>query len=195
MACPAVCCSGCALVPLGDANPGANMTNFTVLIGIALSDQREEGCGNLGVLRGMHQPIAATCAQQSKAGHAIGPGSPGWERLDSSSPNGSGIHYLPDGVEGVGLDGAIAGSDGKLWPTPSLVKLNVGDAVLVHHGCPHSASWNLCDDPRVMVYFRLTKMGRPDGCSACYPEALENPWLEWQGLAEVLRGAGGAAKL
>lgn len=62
------------------------------------------------------------------------------------------MHYLPDGIEAHGRDGVIQGSDGKLWPVPHLIKMDVGDAVMVHHACPHSASWNLWSEPRVMVY-------------------------------------------
>ena len=181
--------NGCALVPGDGANPGANLTNFTAIVGVALSDQTRDGRGNLGVLRGMHLPISAACARQASAGHAIGPGNPGWERLDTAAPNGVGVQYLPDGVEAESLDGAARGLDGKLWPAPTLIKMGLGDAVVVHHACPHSSSWNLWSEPRVMVYFRLTRVGRPEGKAATYPEALCEPFLEFDGVRGALSNA------
>ena len=67
------------------------------------------------------------------------------------------MHYLPDGIEALGHDGVIQGPDGKLWPAPHLIKMDVGDAVMVHHACPHSASWNLSSEPRVMVYLLVIR--------------------------------------
>ena len=104
------------------------------------------------MLRSLHLPISEACAKQRAAGHTIGPDNPGWRRLEESAPNGVGVRYLPDGMEAQGRDGVLEGPDGKLWPLPHLIKLGIGDAVMLHHACPHSASWNLWSEPRVMVY-------------------------------------------
>ena len=181
--------NGCELRPGGDENPGANLTNFTMNVGIALSDQSEEGRGNLGVIRGLHKPIADRCAAQRAAGNDIGPDQPGWARLDPCAPNGVGVQYLPDDVELEAPDGCLHGPDGKPWPVPTLIKLNIGDAVMVHHATPHSASWNLWREPRIMAYFRLVRHGRPQPCASTYPEALADPWHEYPGLHAVLGDA------
>lgn len=54
----------------GDAS---NLANFTVLVGVALSDQTMEGCGNLGLLRGGWKVINDVLHQQHCAGGPMGP--------------------------------------------------------------------------------------------------------------------------
>ena len=58
-----------------DGLPSGNFAMFSLLIGVALSDQTVEGCGNLGVFPGSHfelqpyiQRFAAFCEQRQLAG-------------------------------------------------------------------------------------------------------------------------------
>ena len=44
--------------------------NFTMLAGVALSDQMEDGAGQLGLLRGAHHVIERVYQQQAAAGCA-----------------------------------------------------------------------------------------------------------------------------
>ena len=78
------------------------------------------------------------------------------------------MRYLPDGIEGQGRDGVAEGRDGKLWPVPHLIKMGIGDAVMLHHACPHSASWNLWSQPRVMVYLYVQSR-HSQGCRMLLP--------------------------
>jgi hypothetical protein len=46
----------------------ANIQNFTALVGVALTDQRKEGVGNLGVLKGAHHAMEEFFQEQAAAG-------------------------------------------------------------------------------------------------------------------------------
>ena len=119
----------------------------------------------------------------------------GWEREVESSDNGHGIRWFPDSVGAASAKGARSGPDGRLWPLPTLVKLRAGDAIVCHHALPHAASWNSGQEPRVMVYFRLTRTDRPEGCASSYPDAMCDPWLEYEGLRATVAELGGGARL
>ena len=45
---------------------------------------------------------------------------------------------------------------GRLWPRPTQLLLEEGDAVIVHWATPHAAVRNLGADVRYMVYMRIT---------------------------------------
>ena len=47
--------------------------------------------------------------------------------------------------------------------------------------------------PRVMVYFRLTRLDRPPGCASAFPAAMCDPFLEWTGLRHPAAAAAAAA--
>ena len=47
---------------------GMNITNFTALVGVALSDQRREGVGNLGLLKGAHLKMGEFFRWQQEGG-------------------------------------------------------------------------------------------------------------------------------
>jgi hypothetical protein len=85
-----------------------------------------------------------------------------------------------------------------LFPKPTLVPLAVGDAVICHHGVPHSSSFNAGPEERIQVYFRLVRSDRPPGCEKAYPAAEINNWLEWDGVrpvAEAQKRAAAAASM
>ena len=129
-----------------DETKTVSTTNFTCLIGIPLSDQSEEGCGNVGLLPGGCHAYEELYQRQREAGTNLGPEGLDWPRVDFDAPNGHGINYLPDFVREK-FDG-WRGPDGKMWPEPELVKMVPGDAVVVLHSCPHGASINESADPR-----------------------------------------------
>lgn len=161
---------------------GANIANFTTLLGIALSDQRDVGAGNLGVLAGAHHPTAKFFRSQRASGGPLGPDGPGWPRIDHAAPNRCGLRHYPDIVRAAFAADAAHTADGKLWPKPTLLQLAPGDAVIALHGLPHSATRVEGPDPRLMAYFRITSSARPKPNVRVYPDALCDPWLEWRGL-------------
>ena len=166
---------------------GTTIKNFTALLGIPLSDQTREGCGNLGLLRGAHHDIEAFFQHQQNLGGPLGPDGPDWERFDNSAPNKCGLRHYPESVREKFTEGAEYTSDGRSWPRPTLVKAKPGDAILVLHSVPHCATRVSTEEPRLMIYFRLTSANRPAGNETIYPEALCDIWLEWDGMRDTVQ--------
>ena len=164
----------------------ANVLNFTGLLGIPLSDQMVEGSGNLGLLRGAHHPISEFFASQRERGGPLGPDGPGWERIDRMAPNQSGLRHYPDQVKNQFKEDAAYTSNGQIWPKPTLIKVRPGDAVLTLHAVPHCATRLEGVSPRLMAYFRFVVADRPSDQVHCYPDALCDCWLEWEGMREVV---------
>ena len=166
---------------------GTTIKNFTALLGVPLSDQTVEGCGNLGLLKGAHHDIEAFFQYQRKAGGPLGPDGPGWERFDQKAPNSCGLRHYPDRVREKFIKNAEYTGDGRFWPRPTLVKAKPGDAILALHSVPHCATRVTTGEPRLMIYFRLTSANRPHGNEAIYPDALCNIWLEWDGMRDTVQ--------
>ena len=164
----------------------ANISNFTGLIGIPLSDQMVEGSGNLGLLRGAHHPISEFFQYQRDQGGPLGPDGPDWQRMDTDAPNRGGLRHYPDQVRGKFTKDAEYTSDGRMWPKPTLIKVKPGDAVLALHAVPHCATRLEGYTPRLMAYFRFTAANRPSRNPHVYPDALCDCWLEWKGMREVV---------
>ena len=165
---------------------GSNIRNFAALVAVALSDQTAEGSGNFGVLRGAHHHIERFFRDQREAGGPIGPDGPNWERIDRDAPNGCGLRHYPDAVRRAFTRGAHRTPDGKLWPKPTLLRLAPGDAAIVLHAVPHGATRVSVSEPRLMAFFRVTPLTRPEGNRAVYPDALCDIWREWPGMADVV---------
>lgn len=164
----------------------SNVSNFTALLGIPLSDQSEPGNGNLGLLRGAHHHIATFFSQQRESGGPLGPDGPNWDRIDTEAPNGCGLRHYPDYVRSQYREDAAFTADGKMWPKPDLIRVRPGDAVLALHAVPHCSTRNEVEVPRLMVYFRLLSQNRPDGNRFNYPDALCDCWLEWEGMQSTV---------
>ena len=164
-----------------------NMSNFTTLAGVALSDQRQEGAGNLGLLKGAHRKLERFFREQREAGGPLGPDGPGWPREHLEAPNGHGLRHYPDAVRESYERNAAFTADGHMWPKPTLMKLAPGDAVIVHQATPHGATLIDGPDPRFMLYFRTTPKSRPEQNRRIYPEALCDIWLEWKGMHSYVK--------
>ena len=165
---------------------GVNIRNFAALIAVSLSDQTTEGSGNLGVLRGAHHGIERLFQHQRDAGGPLGPDGPNWERIDQDAPNGCGLRHYPDAVRAAYEKDAAKTRDGKLWPKPTLLRLAPGDAAIVLHAVPHSATRVAGGKPRLMAFFRITPLARPERNRVVYPDALCDIWREWPGMADVV---------
>ena len=165
---------------------GANIRSFAALVAVALSDQTVEGTGNLGVLKGAHHAIERFFQTQRDAGGPLGPDGPNWERIDRDAPNGCGLRHYPDEVRLAFSQGAHRTPDGKLWPKPTLLRLAPGDAAIVLHALPHSATRVSGREPRLMAFFRVSPLARPERNRVVYPDALCDIWREWPGMAEVV---------
>jgi hypothetical protein len=170
------------------AGKGTHVTNFTALIGVALSDQRADGAGQLGLLRGGHRHMEAFFRRQRAAGGPLGPGGPGWPRENFDAPNSRGLVHYPDDVRHRCARGAVTGADGTMWPKPTLLKLRPGDAFIVHFSTPHSVTRVLTSEPRLIVYFRCIPSNRTPDNFMAYPNALCDNWLEWEGIRALTEG-------
>ena len=162
----------------------SNIANFTALLGVALSDQRAEGIGNLGLLAGAHHHFEAFFRRQRELGGPLGPDGPDWPRVHNEAPNGAGLRHYPEAIREAFANDAARTPDGRVWPRPTYVDLAPGDAVLALHAVPHCATLVDNDEPRIMVYFRIRPESRPPGNEVVYPDALCNIWHEWPGLRD-----------
>ena len=153
---------------------GVNIGSFTALVGVALSDQTEEGAGNLGVLAGAHHHMERFFQMQRARGGPLGPDGPDWPRVDHAAPNGCGLQLepYPDAVRAALSEGAAQTADGKLWPKPTFLKLAPGDAVIALHLLPHCGTRVEGPDPRLMAYFRVTSSARSEENRNVYPDVL-----------------------
>ena len=87
--------------------------------------------------QGMHHEMERFYREQHAAGGPIGPDGPGWPRENLEAENGHGLNMVPPFLNGVTRNGALEGPGGLLFPKPTLVLLDIGDAVICHHGVPH----------------------------------------------------------
>ena len=163
-----------------------NIFNFTVLVGIPLSDQNKNGVGNVGVLKGAHHKMEKFFKMQYKAGGPIGPDGPSWPRENTSAPNGHGLKHYPDSVRESFKRYAVKTSDGMLWPRPTLIQAKQGDAIIIHFALPHSATRVSGPDPRMMLYFRISPQDRPKKYLKAYPQGLYDIWNEWKGIKNIV---------
>ena len=165
---------------------GANIMNFAALVAVALSDQTREGVGNVGVLRGAHHEMEAFFRRQRDAGGPLGPDGPDWQRVDAEAPNGAGLRHYPEAVRRAFAHDGATTQDGRFWPRPTLLRMAPGDAALILHATPHSATRVESAEPRFMAYFRVSPLARPEANRYVFPEALCDIWSEWPGMAEVV---------
>ncbi|NKB96947.1 MAG: hypothetical protein GKR90_00385 [Pseudomonadales bacterium] len=165
----------------------ANIANFTALVGVALSDQRALGCGNLGLLKGGHKHMETFFQSQDALGGPLGPDGPDWPREDRGAPNRHGLRHYPDKLRELYANKSVRTPDGKIWPKPTLMRLNMGDAVIAHFSTPHGGTSVTTSDPRFMVYFRCTSSARAEENVYNHPDALLDNWLEWPGVRRALK--------
>ena len=124
------------------------ITNFTLLIGVPLNDQSEDGMGNLALLKGAHHAVERVFQMQAALGGPLGPGGPNWEREDPLSPTTHGVNMMPPSVRdefATNADGqpAVVTEKGRVWPCPTLVHTVPGDAVIVLNHTPHAPTYIL----------------------------------------------------
>ena len=169
--------------------------NFTALVAVALSDQTQEGAGNVGLLKGAHHHMERFFRAQRDAGGPLGPDGPDWPRIDRNAPNGAGLRHYPDAVREAFAPRGTTTADGKFWPRPTLLRLAPGDAAIILHATPHSATRVETETPRLMAYFRVVSTARPAVERHVCPDALCDLWREWPGMAAVVAEQRSAASV
>ncbi len=192
-----------------------SLGSFTAFVGICLNDQTEFGRGNLAVLRGAHHAVEDFFKMQRDAGGVVGPEGAGWPRLKPVGDGHVAINHLPDAIRELYREGAEYTPDGSMWPQPTPILMDEGDAVITLHAVPHCGTRNeLGAEPRMNIYFRIRRE-RPGGARVVgdsdHPdrgwngEFLEYPggydpwqvavdklcdhWSEWDGMADVVAEA------
>jgi hypothetical protein len=114
--------------------PDVKYSFFSVLVGVALSDQLQPNCGNLVVFPGSHHVLQPMVQQEVKT-----PGS--YPFLSPGAGKHEGKPMLTNGRQ---------------------VKLAVGDAVLVHQKVAHRVADNCSPNIRYQTYFRLRHIKQPE---------------------------------
>mmetsp|Transcript_33942 Transcript_33942/g.106753 ORF Transcript_33942/g.106753 Transcript_33942/m.106753 type:complete len:183 (+) Transcript_33942:259-807(+) len=105
-----------------------HMSPFQLLLGVALSSQRDDDCGNLCVWPTQHAAVAEAVQRAQAAPPA------------ASSPEDEWLGQRPT----LPAEGATQ------------VRLEPGDVVLAHQKLPHSVGLNRSPHIRYQVYFRLS---------------------------------------
>jgi hypothetical protein len=134
---------------------------FSLLVGVALSDQLREFSGNLCVFPGSHHSLQPFLQEFVRKGY-----------LNQLETDGKplGPHMIEEF------------SDKPVLDRPTQVLLAKGDVVLVHQKVAHRGGPNYSKDSRNMIYFRVTPFDHFQKDDAC----LSNIWIEFKGMKEVL---------
>ncbi|MDA0789408.1 MAG: hypothetical protein O2780_08115 [Proteobacteria bacterium] len=188
--------------------------SFTAFAFVCLNDQTEPGCGQTSIIPGAHHAMEQFFRWQRSVNGHMGPEGPGWPRLNYSSPNHCGMHYLPPAIRDYYCDESSKTTpDGVRWPKPMQVLMEAGDACITVFNIPHSGSRNENgSESRKNIIFRLRNKRRqpnvvvngvndhPDRGQLCewleYEEgnnpwerskdAMCHMWQEWEGMQQII---------
>eukprot|EP01036_Dinobryon_divergens_P027507 gene27509-36296_t len=124
-------------------NGGILPYTFTVLCGVALTDQSDVSKGCLEVLPGSHRVISRYFREQLDLNSAaiIGPGHGLWP---------AGVHLPPPIVD---LEPALINSFRERKLTPIL--MNAGDVLVCNYHLAHRRGYNMSTSDRVNLYWRV----------------------------------------
>lgn len=138
---------------------------FSLLVGVALSDQTVDNCGNLGVHSGSHYTLQPFLKKYAAA-------------CDHSDINTSD----PQAVQERRLYAVSLVQNKPVLDEPVQVKLAKGDVVFALHKLAHLGTPNYSDNIRKMVYFRVSHRN----LQKIRGPALKDLWIEYEGMGEVL---------
>ena len=131
---------------------------FSLLIGVALNDQLDDFSGNLCLHPGSHHTLQSFVKRYAEACDARDKLSEGF------NPPGPVNIPRPDLGE------------------PEQVKMTSGSVVFVLHKTAHLGGPNYSDQVRKMIYFRVSHVQHGE----MKAKSLENIWIEFEGMSEVL---------
>lgn len=158
--------------PLLQRRAEDGVENFSLLVGVMLSDADAPLMGNLTVYPGSHHVIE-TCIRE-----AGGP-----DQLFATDPAVySGGEAMRD-PQSASLENLKKIAHSRL-PKPVQVRAKAGDVVIAHYQTAHTIAPNVSSDIRYCIYFRVTHSRRKD--KTYCPEAMTNIWLEFDGLRQAL---------
>lgn len=142
--------------------PVGQVQNFSLLLGILLSDVDADNSGNLTVFPGSHHLLEKFFRQTGNVD----------KYLESSA-----FEALTNVVGTLNADPA--------FPPPFQIKAKAGDIILAHYELPHAVAPNVSPNVRYCVYFRLHH--HTHQVDTPRHETLSNIWLEFDGVRDLLR--------
>ena len=197
-----------------DPEMSLGLGSFTAFVFVCLNDQTEEGRGQTALLTGAHHKVEEFFRKQRDSNNHLGVEGPGWPRINFDTPNRCGLVYVPEEVREQFVDSSSESTpDGQLWPKPTQILMEPGDACIAMYHIPHSATRNeLGKEVRKSIIFRIRNKSRqpnkiatgisdhPDrGWNGEWLEyengnnpwerskfAMCNMWHEWQGMSETV---------
>jgi len=136
------------------------VTNFTCLLGIFLSDVEEDNGGNLTLHPGSHHILEQYFREK-----------------------GGIIKFM----EGTTFDGIQLVHKGvqHLMPPPVQLKAKAGDIIIAHYQLAHSIAPNISPNIRYAIYFRLHS--HTHTLETPKPECLTNIWLDFEGIQDLTK--------
>ena len=138
---------------------------FSLLIGVALSDQMMDNCGNLGVHPGSHHTLKAFLRRYCEiCDHT---------NIDTADEQA----VMERRLQAVNIV-----HNKPILGEPVQVKLRKGDVVFALHKLAHLGTPNYSNDIRKMVYFRVSHRN----LEKIRGPALDDLWMEYEGMKEVV---------
>eukprot|EP00051_Salpingoeca_urceolata_P005128 m.70558 g.70558 ORF g.70558 m.70558 type:complete len:482 (-) comp14075_c0_seq3:218-1663(-) len=154
-------------------NQTGKVENFTMLVGILLSDAVDPLSGNLTVYPGSHLHIEKVLRDAGGPEAVFAP---------VTTPGGGGGSGDPQAESVRLLRERVAPMMGR----PVQVSARAGDVVLAHYQLAHTIAPNVSPNIRYCVYFRLTHRRRPVKSFA--PDAMNDVFLEYAGIRHLRPG-------
>ena len=134
---------------------------FSLLIGVALSDQLEEYSGNLCVFPGSHHSLQPFLKEFVSKGY---------------------LTHLEREGQVMGPNIIEEYPEKPLLDSPTQLLLGKGDVVIAHQKLAHRGGPNYSQNTRNMIYFRVASYRHLDVVDQC----LENIWTDFDGMKDVL---------
>lgn len=142
---------------LDGMNETDRILNFTMLIGVLLSDLPHVDSGNFTVWPGTHR-LTEQYFQEHGADSL----------LDYA---GRSAHFLKEKI-------------GQQMPEPEQVTGKAGDIIISHFQLAHGIGPNISPHIRYAVFFRLDQKNHRKVHT--WQEPMENIWLHWPGMKDIL---------
>jgi hypothetical protein len=148
--------------------------NFTLLVGVMLSDAEDDLMGNMTVFPGGHLVVQNAIREVGGAEQLF--------MLDGAEERTAGAS-AGDGFQAASVR-RLRDVTRDLLAPPVQLKLRRGDVLLMHYELPHCVAPNVSDEIRQCVYFRVH--GNRHTPQQYRPEALTNVWLDFPAVSRHL---------
>lgn len=166
-----------------------HMSPFNLLLGVALSAQPTDDCGNLGLWAGAHQKVHdAVVAQRRlrvRRWRASNGQPPRPEEAADAEEEAAALTATEDPDHPWLGHRPVLAEDGS---AVTQIKLQPGDVVIAHQRLPHRISANTSPHIRYQVYFRISsRHHKPNAPTTQGPEGL---WKAFTELGQEVKELG-----